>query len=153
MNVRSSHHPAVRARGITLVEILLVISLLVILLAFALPSSGSAIARADMQAALENVEYSVDAARNVARLTESSIALNFEMSGDETTQRIRFSRATPRPHAVGPEIPEYVLPEGIRLISTQERFVFNTRGLVEQPGRILLVSRVDDTITSTVEID
>jgi type II secretory pathway pseudopilin PulG len=153
MNVRSSHHPAVRARGITLVEILLVISLLVILLAFALPSSGSAIARADMQATLENVRYSVDTARNVARLTESGIALNFDSPDGDATQRIRFSRATPRPQAVGPDIPEYVLPEGIRLISTQERFVFDARGLVEQPGRILLVSRVDDAITSTIDID
>jgi len=153
MNVRMSSYPAVRARGITLVEILLVVSLLVILLAFALPSSGSATARAEMQAAVENLEYSVDTARNVARLGESGIALEIETPSDEATQRIRFSHATLRPRKRGPEIPEYLLPEGIKLVSTQDRFVFDARGLVQQPGRIVLVSRIDDSISSTIEID
>jgi type II secretory pathway pseudopilin PulG len=153
MNVRMSSNPAVRARGITLVEILLVLSLLVILLAFALPSSGSATARAEMQAAVENLEYSVDTARNVARLAESDIILEIATPSGEAAQRIRFSRSTLRPRQGGPEIPEYLLPEGIRAVSTQKRFVFDARGLVEQPGRIVLVSRDDDSITSTIEIN
>ena len=93
-------------------------------------------------------------ARNfVARLTESSIALNIESTSSDTTQRIRFSRPGQRPGAGGPEIPEYLLPEEIMLVTTHDRFVFDPRGLVEKPGRIVLVSRVDDTITSTVEIN
>lgn len=153
MNVQLPSHSAVRARGITLVEILLVISLLVILLAFALPSSGSAIARADMKAALENLEYSVDTARNVARLTEASIVLNIESTDGQPVQRIRFSRPAQRPDKSGPEIPEYRLPEGIMVVSTQDRYVFDPRGMVVQPGRIVLTSRVDDAITSAVEIN
>jgi prepilin-type N-terminal cleavage/methylation domain-containing protein len=153
MNVRISSHPAVPARGFTLVEILLVVSLLVILLAFALPSSGSATARAEMQAAVENLEYSVDTARNVARLAESGITLEIETPSGAAAQRIHFSRSAVRPRKGGPEIPEYLLPEGIRAVSTQDRFEFDARGLVEQPGRIVLVSRVDDSITSTIEIN
>jgi competence protein ComGC len=153
MRVQLPSNPAVRARGITLVEILLVISLLVILLAFALPSSGSAIARADMKAALENLEYSVDTARNVARLTEAGIVLNIESTDGDKAQRIHFSRVAKRPDKGIPGIPEYLLPEGIMLVSARERFVFDPRGMVVQPGRIVLVSRVDDAITSTVEIN
>ena len=56
------------ARGITLVEILLVISLLVILLSFAIPSMGGAAAKAEMTATVENVQHSIQSARNMARM-------------------------------------------------------------------------------------
>lgn len=153
MNIQFPARQAACQTGITLIELLLVISLLVILVAFALPSAGSATARADLQVAVENLEYSISTARNVARLTDSSIALNIESRADETTQRISFGRPPEYRGKKGPEIPEYLLPEGILLTSTQDSFVFDKRGLVEQPGRVVLVSRNNDAISSSIEIN
>jgi competence protein ComGC len=92
MNVKALSNPVTRSRGITLVEILLILSLLAILLSFAMPSVGNATARAELKASVENVQYSVSAARNVARMTESSIALNIQSSPADKVQRITFSR-------------------------------------------------------------
>ena len=93
MNVQKHCNPPARCHGITLVEILMVIALLVIILSFALPSVGSMTARAEMQAAVENVEYSIDTARKLARLTESPVAL--ELRGTVgATHTIGITRRT-----------------------------------------------------------
>ena len=160
MNVKGLSNPVFRSRGITLVEILLVISVLVILLSFAMPSAGSATARAELKAAFENVQYSVGAARNVARMTESSVSLNIVATGPEpsgtssvlssaggSAQTITFGRSA------GPDLQDYRLPEGIRLVADRDSYVFDERGLVSEPGHILLVSEADESLTSTVEIE
>lgn len=156
MNVKGHSNPVFRSRGITLVEILLVISVLVILLSFAMPSAGSATARAELKAAFENVQYSVDAARNAARMTESSVSLDIVSNGlglsgpssdVGSAQTITFGREA------GPDLQDYRLPEGIRLVADRDSYVFDERGLVSEPGRILLVSEADESPTSTVEIE
>lgn len=142
-----------RERGITLVEILIAISVLIILVAFALPSAGTAAARAEMKAALENLEYSVGNARTVARMTESSISLHIETSPGDASPLIRFSRQDDRRGTNSPDIQEYQLPEGIQVVADRDRFVFDPRGLVDEPGRILLVSASDDELRATLDID
>lgn len=153
MNLQQLNHPVTRARGITLVEILLVISVLAIVMAFALPAADTAAARAELKAAVENLEYSVGTARNVARLTESSISLDIESSTVDEPQTISFSYPGQKSAKRGPDIQSYRLPEGIELIADLDRFVFDQRGMVEQPGRILLVSRADQEITSALDIN
>jgi Tfp pilus assembly protein FimT len=153
MNVRELSHSRARSRGITLVEILLVIGLLVILAGFAVPSFGTASARAEMKAALENLEYSIGTARNVARLTDSSVSLNIVQAPGATHQKITFAQSGQSQGKHGPDIPDYLLPEGIELRSEQQLFVFDARGLVIQPGTIVLVARDDDSVTSTLEIN
>jgi Tfp pilus assembly protein FimT len=161
MNVNALSKPIFRSRGITLVEILLVISLLVILLSFAMPTVGNATARAELKATLENVQYSVTAARNVARMTESSVAMNIESSPAEDIQKITFSRPPESRVTQGgaqggvPELglQEYRLPAGIRLVSDHERFVFDPRGLVDEAGRIMLVSAADESISSALDVE
>jgi len=153
MNVQQLTHPKARARGITLVEILLVIGLLVLLAGFALPSFGTASARAEMKAALENLEYSIGTARNVARLTESSVNVDIIEAPGTASQRITFSQSRRNGGEGGPNIPDYLLPESIEVVSDQQRFVFDSRGLVDQPGRIMLVSRADDSVTTELQIN
>jgi type II secretory pathway pseudopilin PulG len=155
MNVNGLSNPAFRSRGITLVEILLVISVLVILLSFAMPTAGSATARAELKGTLENVQYSIDAARNVARLTESGVSMNIQTSATDQVQTITFSRPpeSRTANSAGPDLQDYRLPEGIRLETDHTQYVFDSRGLVEKPGHILLVSVVDESLTSTIEIN
>ena len=153
MNVQKLSHSKARSRGITLVEILLVIGLLVLLAGFAVPSFGTATVRAEMKAALENLEYSIGTARNVARLTDSSVSLTIIEGSGAASQTITFSQSARGDGRHGPDIPDYVLPEGLELRSEQQQFVFDSRGLVEHPGRIVLVSRQDGTISDTLEIN
>jgi type II secretory pathway pseudopilin PulG len=153
MNLQLLKRPLTRARGITLVEILLVISVLAIITAFALPAADTAAARAELKAAAENLEYSVGTARNVARLTESSISVDIEPSTGNEPQTISFSYPGQNPGKRGPDIQSYRLPEGIELISDLDRFVFDPRGMVEQPGKIQLVSRADREINSALDIN
>lgn len=153
MNNNALSHPYSRSRGVTLVEILLVVAMLVILLSFAMPSVGTATARAELKAAVENVQYSIDAARNLARMTESSVTVNIgpasqpeapagaESSGEP--QRIMFSR---------PEIQDYALPADIRLVADHDSYVFDSRGLVQEPGRVTLLSAADESISSAIDI-
>lgn len=156
MNINALSNPYSRSRGVTLVEILLVVAVLIILLSFAVPSVGNATARAELKAAAENVQYSIDAARNLARMTESSVAVNIgPASGPETSagaesgsggepQRIMFSR---------PEIQDYLLPADIRLVADHDSYVFDSRGLALEPGRIILLSAADESISSAIDIE
>jgi len=152
MNVQKLSHSKARSRGVTLVEILLVIGLLVLLAGFAVPSFGTATMRAEVKAALENLEYSIGTARNVARLTDSSVSLNIIEGSEAASQIITFSQSARGAGKHGPDIPDYVLPEGLELRSKQRQFIFDSRGVVEQPGTIELVSRQDGSVSGTLEI-
>lgn len=145
--------PPTRTRGITLVEILIVISLLIIVLSFAIPSVGNATARAELSAATENVNYSIDAARDAARRAEKPVRLTIEALGPDGLQTITFRFEGNTAKRAGPGLQDYHLPESIRLVADQDRFVFDRRGLIEKPGRILLVARDDESLTATLEIE
>lgn len=134
------------ARGITLVEILLVISLLVILLSFAIPSMGGAAAKAEMTATVENVQHSIQSARNMARMNEVEVTIVFNAPAGQEARKIEFDS---RVHT---GILNYDLPADVVLIADRDNFVFDQRGLVENPGHILLVSKADDSVSATLEV-
>ena len=139
-----------RNRGVTIVEILLVISVLAILISFAVPGIDRATARAEIKAATENVQYSIDTARRLARLSESSVNLHADPATGATTQRIRLSG--PRlGESMGAQ--EYRLPKSLRLVPEQAVFTFDKNGLVSNPGRLVLLSRADDAISSELRVE
>jgi len=142
---RASHQ-----RGITLIEILLAISVLIILVSFALPSVNSATAKSEMRAAAENVEHSIHAARNLARMNEKPVAVHFE---SVPYDRITFSAPGAGRNDPSAALQEYRLPDEIQLVTDRESFVFDGRGLVDAPGRVTLVSRVDDGITHSLNVN
>jgi prepilin-type N-terminal cleavage/methylation domain-containing protein len=149
-----NRHPAknirFHARGITLVEILIVLSVLVVLASFAIPSIGNATARAEMTAATENVRYSLESARKLARSAEARVELRVTDAPGPGGQAVTFGRLE---GAAQPAVQDYHLPGDIRLIADANPFVFDTRGLAENPGRLVLVSTVDESITATVTVE
>ena len=147
---RQNHKTPSRARGITLVEILIVLSVLVVLASFAMPSMSSATAKAEMTAAVENVQYSIQSARNAARMSESQVTLGFQ-SRDGEDNRVIIIQSEDSPAGEG--FQEFLLPEEIAMVTDQESFVFDGRGLVERTGSIILVAKADESITSTVSVD
>ena len=87
-------NPASNSKGISLIEILLGLAVLVILLSFAVPSVSGAAVKAEMSATLENVHYSIQAARQTARINESAIAMNISAGNEQRPiQTISFSSA------------------------------------------------------------
>ena len=139
-------------RGITLIEILMVLALLAILLSFAMPSASGTFSKAEMKSTLENVQYSLQVARKTARMTETSVSMNISPSGQDATQTITFSAPGKSGANSKLHIQDFSLPADIMLISDQESFIFDERGLVENPGRILLVSKMDESATLTFEV-
>ena len=139
-------------RGITLVEILIVVGFLAILASFAVPSFGKSAAQAELKAALENVQYSVDTARNIARINGTSVSLDLEtLEGGEASQLV-FSSPDPGKSNLLGDLGAYRLPEDIRLESEFDSYVFDDRGLVASPGTITLVSKAYDSLKSTVTV-
>ena len=147
----TSSHPISwsRSRGVTLVEILLVISLLIIILSFAIPSMGGATARAEMAAAVENVEYSLKSARNMARMKETEITIDVVQRAGDPAQVLEFKRG----NGQSAGIPEYRLPEDIEWVADRQHFEFDGRGLVLDPGTVTLLSRSDDSVRATIAVN
>ena len=142
-----------KIKGITLIEILLVLGLLAILASFAVPSVGGAVSKAEMKSTLENIQYSLQIARRTARTTETEVSMHISPAEQEITQTITFWSPGKGGAINKLQIQDFILPPDIVLISDQDSFSFDERGLVEEPGRILLVSKVDESITSTIDID
>jgi type II secretory pathway pseudopilin PulG len=151
MNNKQLRHPASHLKGITLIEILLVLGLLVILLSFAIPSVSGAAIKAEMNATLENVQYSLQMAQKTARTTESTVVVNISPAQPDIPQTISFlpGKGGSRSNL---QIQDFSVPADVVLVTEQDSFVFDERGLVQNPGNILLVSRVDETVTSTIQV-
>lgn len=103
-----------------------------------------------MTAAVENVEYSISVARKTARRFDSGVTIEFKTYAGEPGQVIAF---TPGKRGVSAGIPEYRLPADVELLSNRASFVFDHRGLVKNPGTIILVSRVDGSVTETIPVN
>lgn len=130
-------------RGITLVEILLGIGVLMVIMSFAMPSVTSASARAELRAAAENIDYSIRVARNTARMTESPVTMS--LGEDGRSGAISFSSPSRRAQALQTDsLQPFTLPAEIQMVSTDSDFLFDQRGLISNPGSITLV-HMDDT--------
>jgi len=152
MKTGQLRHPASHSKGITLIEILLVVGLLVILLSFAVPSISSAGIKAEMNSTLENVQYSLQMARKVARTTESKVVMNIAPATAGVAQIITFTTPDKNGTDHNTLIQDFRIPDDVVLVSDQEFFVFDIRGLVENPGNILLVSKLDEAVTSSIDV-
>ena len=152
MNIKQFRHSACHSKGVTLIEILMVIGVLVVLLSFAMPSVSDAAIKAEMNAAAENVQYSLQMARKAARSSESEWTMHVSPAVEDSVQTITFTAAGENVSGRGIRIQDFTLPGGIALVSNQDSFVFDGRGLVRNPGRVLLVSREDENVTKVIEI-
>ena len=140
-----------RCQGVTLIEILLVVGLLVILVSFASPTISNATTRTEMQAEAENIQYSIRIARNTARMNESEVRMNVHAEPDSKNHRISFFVADKSAHQTG--LQEYKLNEDFLLTSDHTHYEFDGRGMVKNPGQIVLVARDDDSVTRSFSLE
>ena len=143
-----------RCRGVILIEILMVLGFLVIISSFALPSMSNATSSATMHAASENLEFSIRSARNTARMSESSVSMNIlAAEPDQQGQRITFSVSGSDLNAPGQSgLQDDRLPADIILVSDYSSYEFDSRGIVKNPGVIILVSRTDESLTTSFTV-
>ena len=101
-----------RCQGITLIEILLVMGLLVIIASFATPSLSKATTKAEMQAVAENIQYSIRIAQNTARMTETKVILNVQSDPASENHGVSFSVSDKALSALGQTgLQEYLLDD------------------------------------------
>lgn len=142
-----------RCQGITLIEILMIVGVLIIMVSFAAPSVSGATARADMRAASENLHYSIRIARNTARMDESIITMNLLEGEEEAGYRITFSESgSAIKTAKQPGLQDYQFNKEIKVVSDFQSFEFDSRGMVKTPGQITLVSLTDESVTTQIMV-
>jgi len=142
-----------RSRGITLIEILIALGVLVVFLSFATPALQGASAKTELRAATENLEFSVHSARTMARQLETDVVM--QLHNDESLQRHSVSFSFPSGHAglnSSSVLQDFQFSPGIRLVSDTPSVHFDSRGIPELPAQILLVSSQDDEINHTILI-
>jgi Tfp pilus assembly protein FimT len=151
--VQSSSIPSRRSGGITLVEVLIVIAVFLILVSFAIPSINVGASKADLLNATEQFEYSVRMARNTARSTESTGTLEIKPATDTEGAIIRFVTENAREPALRQLAHQFEqLNPSILIESEQNQFVFDERGLLQQPGQVILAARDDSTLSEILQI-
>ena len=141
-------------QGITLLEVPIILGLLFILVSFALPEFGGATVRADMRAANENLQYSIQNARNTARMAESIVSMNLLEEPGDAGQRITFSAPeTARKSTAHLDIQDYQFNAEIKLVSDYPSYEFDSRGIVKNPGKITLVSTADESVIFQIMVE
>lgn len=133
-------------QGITLIEILIGLGVLVLLVSFAAPSITGANTSMQMRAAAENVEYSIDIARKTARMTEAPVTMNVLTDEADGSHRITFTLSDRAQKKLSqPDIPEFQLDETLAFETSQTSFEFDGRGIVSNPGTLTLFAKEEET--------
>lgn len=139
------------AQGISILEILIIVSLMLVVMAFASPSLNRVHAKADLKAAVDQVESSILIARQTARRLNSDVIMRLHASKRDKQNSISLVvPALEKPHERLPQ--DTVLPEGIRLVTSQHTVVFDAQGAVEEPVYFSLVSMNDEAVTKRMLI-
>jgi len=135
-----------RNKGITLIEILIALGVLVLLVSFAAPSITGANTSMQMRAAAENVEHSIDTARNTARMTEAPVTMHILTNEFDGQHRITFTLSNQAQKRLSqPNIPEFRLDQSLAFQSEYDSFEFDERGLVTTPGTLTLFVKDDES--------
>ena len=141
-------------RGISILEILIIVSLMVVVLAFASPSLNRVNAKAELESAVNQVESSIIIARQTARTLDTRVIMRLHASKRDKQNSISLvvpAMEQPRGLVALPQ--DTVLPEGIRLVTSQRTVIFDSEGGVEEPVYFSLVSMQDEAVTKRMLID
>lgn len=130
-------------RGITAIELLIIISVLAIVIVFAAPVLSSTFWSSDVDQAVKVTEKSVREARALARLYQTDVYVRIE---SEQEPRPRITVSIPSRYQdidVGEVREEIALPDDVRVLGGDVMVQFNPRGEVDLPALVTLASRMD----------
>lgn len=148
--------------GFTVIEMLLVLSAFTIFLAFAVPSFHNSSARAEMKEATDQVAQAFRTAKNVARLTNSTVTMTLTTNrpGDNSISFVFDDTGTNNididiEGSTGKKmtLPGIVLPARVALMGDTSVFSYDALGMVNTTGTITLASTSIPHYTSTVVVN
>jgi len=129
------------AKGLTAIELLIVISIVALLVAFAAPMIKTMSPKSEFEQAIEITEASVEQARWTARFYKAEVLLSLENDENQKQHSITLSVPQMQKDLVLNEVKEeFPLPNGIQIISDETIIRFNPAGEVELPAYILVSS-------------
>jgi Tfp pilus assembly protein FimT len=143
-----------QSRGISVLEILIALGVLGVIFSFASTSFSHASTRAELQATVEEVKFSIQGARSTARELETDVVMHLQASQHETQNSISF--ALPNRNAeLGSSnlLQDYLIPADVRLVTYESDVHFDSRGLVAAPVELKLVSSVDESLSESILIE
>jgi len=141
-----------RSKGISIVEVLIALGVLAIFLSFATPALRGASAKAELRAAVENLEFSIRTARYTARQFERDVLLN--LNTDPLAERHSVSFTFPDGNAgFTSPLQDFQFSPEIRLVSDTSSIRFDRRGMLKLPVQVALVSRQDADVNQVLMIE
>jgi prepilin-type N-terminal cleavage/methylation domain-containing protein len=129
------------AKGLTAIELLIVISIVALLVAFAAPMIKTMSPKSEFEQAIEITEASVEQARWTARFYKAEVLLRLETDENQKQHAITLSVPKMRKDLVLNEVKErFPLPTGIQIVSEDTVIIFDPNGEVELPAHLLISS-------------
>jgi len=134
----------VRSHGIAVLDILIGLGVLVVVISVSAPKLSPSAAKADMQSAVQNLEQSVQLARNAARELETDVVMHLYTDPRDREHSIKFSIPKRKPNLNTVTLfKDYVFPADIRIDAEATEVRFNYAGELEAPVMVHLASNVD----------
>jgi prepilin-type N-terminal cleavage/methylation domain-containing protein len=141
-------------KGLTLIEILVVLAVMAVLLAFATPSMQGVSARANIKAATENTTYAFRMAQNTARAAGKPVTLTLTTS--QSGNAISFNIPGHNSQVVdGLSMPDIHLPLDLSVTASPASYTFDPMGRIigfEEPGTVVIASAADASFTATLTV-
>lgn len=141
-------------KGITFIEIILVVAVGMILASLAIPSVSMTVAQAELESAQKNLEFSLRLARTAARRADRPVSVEFERNAQGDPIYIRYV-SEDQNSLVLRELSEYRAPiaEAVNYVSGSNAFHYNHRGIVDNPGEIILIAKGDQSVSAVVAVN
>jgi len=128
-------------KGLTAIELLIIISIIALIVAFAAPMMKAMSSKSEFEQAIEITEASVEQARWTARFYHAEVLLSLETDENQEQHSITLSVPKMRKDLVLNEVKErFPLPVGIQIASDDTIIRFDPTGKVESPTQILISS-------------
>ena len=146
-----TRHPL--ARGITAIELLIVISALAIVIVFAAPVVSSAFWTSKVDQAVKVTEKSVREARTLARLYKTDVIVRIDSDTDPQPVITVSIPSRYQDIDVGEVREQFTLPGDVQVLGGDVMVQFNAEGEVDLPALVTLASRMDLRDTHKLIID
>jgi prepilin-type N-terminal cleavage/methylation domain-containing protein len=146
-----------RYQGFTIIEMMVALSVLAILLAFATPALQNSAARSDIKQATDQVAQAFARAKNAARINNSGVKLTLSTNESNNTITFEFLDAPdadkPNIAASGESLPDVRLPGKISVTAAISEFNYNPMGMIDATGTVTLASTTNPDFSSTVAVN
>lgn len=149
-----SSHPLHYYRGVSAVELMMVLAVIGIMIVIAAPALRPVTARAEIKSAAHEISQAIRVAKNTARVGSQPVTVTITTGDSGNSISFAFSNGTDT-SASGVKLPTIVLPDKISVAATQTAVLFDPMGIIvnfDEASDIVLTSTRDSSEALTVSI-